>query len=197
MRPRAGPTNNTAGEGGKGLKMSEQLKPADNRRRDPIQAFFAAYDKATDECKTSKAHTDTEGWQQLYSGERKAEAESRRNLSKDLARLSVQMDETGLGEDAEKEMGEIKKASAALRARVDAFDLITVGPVRRAVTDAEKIIEEARNRARRDEQDAPLINVGLVELMRDAINGVTKFRWNPQTGRIETFVTIGTDDVGA
>jgi hypothetical protein len=164
--------------------MSAVPSDSPNRRRDPITLFRERYAEALAEVRVSVAHTETEGWQKLYAGFRKEEQERRRKQCGELKRLAGLMEDAGLSEDDEKELAAVKKASESIREAREAFEARTITPVRKPVAECERVMDEARNMARREESSAPLHNTGLEKLMKLAISEVEKPRWDNETGRV-------------
>lgn len=155
-----------------------------NMHRDLITRFKEEYATAILEAEVSAQHTSTEGWQRLYANQRKAERDERRRIAQDMRNVADRLESVGLDEDGEKEIGECKKASAALRDRAYAFETQTVNPVREPVDRCDKIINEARQAARVEEERTPLVNIGLEDLMKDAIAAVRRPRWDADLGRV-------------
>lgn len=174
--------------------MSAQPNPDPsprNKHRDLITRFREEYATALHEADVSRQHTGTEGWQKLYAAQRKSERESRRELAGTLKRSAEQMEAIGLSEDGEKELAAVKKQSESLRERVEHFDLQAIQPVRDPVERCRKLMDEARRAARAEEERTPLVNAGLEELMKDAIAGVDKPRWDDESGRVEILPATG------
>lgn len=159
-------------------------KQAKAAREDVVGRFLEAYDVALEEARASAVTTETERWQRLYADHRdylrKMYGENARAL-RDIADV---FERGAMGEASEKELGEVKKASLALRELHMAFQTQAVAPVRKPVTDCENIISTARNIARDQEEKAPLVNRGLLEEMNNAIKTVARVRWDEERGRV-------------
>lgn len=147
-----------------------------------ILYFRDKYGQALEQAVTSAEHTATAGWQRLYSGHSALIRDTRRDLAKQLKALAIALEDSGLTEDGEKELGEIKKASAQLRDDEEAFISQAIGPVREPVMTCDRVRQEALNEARRDEAESPLTHVGRLEAMQAEIAGCRKPRWNQETG---------------
>lgn len=132
--------------------------------------------------KISAEHTATTGWSQLYLGHRHRQQEERRKLAKELKTLAIALEDRGLTADEEKEVGNIKKSSEAMRDADMVFHLQTVGPVREPVTICDRIRSEAMNEARRLESEAPMMHIGLEGEMSREVGGVDRPAWNAETG---------------
>lgn len=155
-----------------------------NKQLDLIERFNAEYEAAMIDARRSAEHTATEGWLDLYRMRRESYQADRRRQAERLRALADTLESAGLDEDGEKAIGEVKKECCEMREAMDHWRLLTVGPVREPVDRLEAIIRQARAQAHRDEADAPLVNVGLVELMNMAIKEVHKATWNDETGRV-------------
>lgn len=156
-----------------------------NKRRGLIEQFHDEYEAAFADVVVSSEHTGTEGWQKLYTTARAEERTLILGACKSLERLSQDMQVVGPTEDGEKGVADVKKQMTAIRERRDAFDLHTVAPVKAPVEACERIIERYRAAARRQEQEAPLHDVGLEHLMNDAISRTPKAAWDEDSGRVE------------
>lgn len=156
----------------------------DNKRLDLVSKFKEEYGQALARARISAEHTATDGWRLLYSSFRKEQRDQRRDLSEQLQKLAKSMEAMGLSEDEEKQLGEIKKGAQALRETRDVFDRKTVGPVRQPCDECRDLIAEAMNEATLAEERAPLVNVGLVELMRMTITEAEKVSWDSEEGRV-------------
>lgn len=165
------------------MAMAES-NPSPNQKRDPITRFRDAYSIALADARIFSDYTKTEGWQRIYLGQRNEEQSRRRDLSKRLEAMAATVNDRTLSEDEEKEVGEIKKACADVREMRYAFGKQTVDPVRDAATECNRIIDEAKSLARREEQDAPLVNVGLEDMMRLEIQQVERVRFDEETGKL-------------
>lgn len=162
-----------------------QTNPEPNDfKRDCISRFRREYAAALGDAEISVAHTATEGWQKLFNQHRAEEKEDRRKLADRLKGLATSLEDHGLNEDQEKEIGEIKKASAELRDHERVFEVKAIGPVIQAVRECERIILQAKNEASREEHSAPLQNAGLEELMRLEVGKVKHPAWNNETGQV-------------
>lgn len=164
--------------------MSEPERVPQNKQRDVVERFRDEYGQVLVEAETSATHTATEGWHRLYVGQRKNERDRRRKLAESLKSLADRMESVGLCEEEEKELAQIKKGSSDLRDAIAAFEMQTIEPVRAPVEMCRKLVTEAREAARNEEERAPLVNVGLEEVMVEAITHIHKVSWDAELGRV-------------
>ncbi len=164
---------------------AEPSKRPDNQKIDIIKQFQEEYTAAIADARISEEHTQTDGWQKLYGNERRDEQQTRRRLCGELEQAAERLQLVGSTEDDEKALAEIKKGMTAMRERRDSFDRTTVAPVKEPVDRCERVAEKFSSSAKYAEQNAPLHNVGLEHLMRDAIAGCPKASWNEDAGRVE------------
>lgn len=153
-------------------------------RDDLIGRFLEAYDIALEEARASAVTTETERWQQLYADHRDHLRKQCAELARNLRAIADTAERGHMHESDEKELGEVKKASLALRELHYAFEFQTVSPVKKPVDDCENIISNARNNARQQEEQAPLVNRGLLDEMGHAIKTVHRVRWDAEKGRV-------------
>lgn len=153
--------------------------------KDVVSRFVEDYARAMREAEVSQEHTATAGWQHLYAEARKGQQEEQRRLCKELESAAYQLGMIGPTEDNEKAVGEIKKSMAALRERIDGFELHTVAPVRAPVDHCKNVIQQYASLARRQQDDAPLHQSGLTDRMAKAIADASKVDWNEENGRVE------------
>lgn len=156
-----------------------------NRQRDPVTAFREDYAAIVVDAERSAQHTATAGWQELYGAVRRDLLRERVRIAGELRRLADLADESGLTEDDEKDLGDAKKSAVELRQRWECFERDVVDAVRRPVKAAQDCLAHYRGAADRDEAMSPLINSGLVELMRIAIAEQRLVRWDDETGSVQ------------
>lgn len=159
-------------------------KEAPKIRRE-IEEFSKRYEGALEGAKISAEHTQTEGWKNLYSLHRSTVENGRKVLAGQLEELARTMKRGGMDEDYEKQLGEIKKASAELRADISAFQRKAITPVEDPVLECHRIIDDARRAARDGETQSPLTNRGLIAEMDEAIKAVKKVRFEKESGTVE------------
>jgi hypothetical protein len=162
--------------------MPEAAPKSPKAPRSLIAEFEVEYACALDEARVSAALTEETGWQKLYQSERKHQRGIRLQLAEQLKSLAGMMERAGLDEYSEKQLGEIKKDSIALRDRVGTFHLQTVGPVSEPVQKCIKLIADYREKARREEENSPLTDMGVDAEMRFAISTVAKPAFDSETG---------------
>ncbi len=155
-----------------------------NKQVDPVTRFIQNYAKALDAAKVSRDHTNTEGWRDLYANHAASVMDGRRRLAKELAGLADQLERGLLTEDGEKAIGEVKKAALELRTANHYWELQTVDPVRQPVRVCEAMLVTAVDEARRMEADAPMIHIGLTELMRQQVARSARVSWDHETGTV-------------
>lgn len=175
--------------------MSEPArKNAQDGNRDVVTSFRRQYAESLAEAQVSVALTGEEGWIKLYKGRQEQEQIERREMAVTLKSIAKTMEDSGLTEDEEKTLGELKKSSVAIRDRRLAFERDTVEPVRRPVSDCDKIIAEAINSARREEAEAPMLNIGLLETMNIEVGRVLRPRWSIETGQVTISVPVNSGE---
>lgn len=163
---------------------AEEVPSLPPSNRDLVSRFREEYEAALIDAKISADHTATEGWQRLYAAERDRQIEYRRNLAQTLRNVADRAEARGLSEEEDKEISEAKKSSADIRDRHEIFERETIDPVREAVRTCDRIIDEVKSQAYRDEHDAPLVNVGMVEIVKMEIAKHPRPRWNEDKGQV-------------
>ena len=164
--------------------MSTLPNPSPNQYRDLIEKFNSEYAAALGEARISAEHTATPGWQKVYAQQRDQARQRRRDLAKRLGALATMLEDFGLTEDGEKAVKDVAKESAELRETNAAFSHECVERICAPVGACERIIDLYRAEAARNESAAPLINIGLEELMRDAISKVARPSFDDETGAV-------------
>lgn len=175
------------------MSAQPQKRPS-NSAPDPVVTFRERYAEAMAGVRISAEHTATEGWHRLYHGQRQENLERRRELAKEMKATALRLEDMGLSEEDEKSIGELKKSVTAIREAFETFDQQTISPVRQPVRDCDRIRSEAMAEARRIEAEAPMINIGMEELMRVEVAKVDKPRWDNETGRVLIDVPNGAVD---
>lgn len=155
-----------------------------NKRLDPVSKFREEYATALHDAEVSAEHTATEGWANVYAGQRKTEREGRRALADALRNVADRLEVRELDEDEIKEIGEAKKACAELADRSAAFEQQAVSPVREPVERCQRIIDEAVSLARMEEERHPLVQTGLTHLMEAAVAEIRRPKWEGEAGRV-------------
>jgi len=156
-----------------------------------IEEFRKKYAEALEGARISAEHTQTEGWKNLYSLNRHAVENRRKELGEQLEDLAKTMKRGGMDEDYEKMLGDIKKASAELRADISAFNRKAIHPVEDPVSECHRVIEDARRNARAGEIESPLTHRGMVAEMDDAIGAVDLVKFDTETGTVEIKARMG------
>lgn len=165
--------------------MSEAApRPTHQNSHDIIAKFRLEYSGILADAGVSEQHTSTAGWQRLYKCHEEHMRQRRRELAKRLRALAERMEDFGLSEEDEKDVRDAAKMSAEAREAHDAFVRQTVDPVRMPVGDSERVAVAFQALANRQEQDAPLVNVGLAELMRIEIARQPRIVWDEQRGTV-------------
>lgn len=165
--------------------MSAVPNPSPRSNRDLIGRFREEYAEALAEARTGSIHTQTDGWRNLYAFQRQVYRDSRRATAQRLTTMATQLEDFGFCEDDEKALKTLAKDIAERRIEFEVFNDKTVGRVCEPVSKCERVIEQYRAQAARDEAAAPLHNVGLEELVRIEISKVAKPWFNAETGVIE------------
>jgi hypothetical protein len=158
-------------------------EPPKNQNLDPVSRFKASYATALEGLSVAVLHTSTQGWQELYTAHRKAVRDRRQELAALLRDFADGMERRGLCEQDEKDLGDIRKASAELRAAEDHWQLQTVGPVKAPVDVCQQMLADAVSEAVRLEAREPMLNVGLEELMRMEVAKCIRASWDEDTGK--------------
>jgi hypothetical protein len=151
----------------------------------PVEKFREKYVAALAEAQVSAEHTGTEGWQHLYTGFMKSDRESRRELASRLKSYALQLEMTGLTEEDEKSLNEIKKDAAELREHREVFEAKTVEPVKACVDVCNKVLADARQWARLEQERAPLTARNVVEEFDREIKRHPLATWDDETGRVQ------------
>jgi hypothetical protein len=154
--------------------MGHAQPATESTERAEVQSFRRKYAKALESAYVSQAHTDTEGWQNLYALYRKDVEKVRKDLAERLAGFARSLSMHVLDEDDEKAIKDIVKEHGALCVKINSFTLDVIEPIRECVYECRKIIDEGRREAREAEASAPLHSRGLLVAMDEAINGVVK-----------------------
>ena len=166
--------------------MTALPNPApDNARRDLVARFRDDYTLALEEARTSEVHTNTDGWLHLYAGFEVSYREQCRAIANNLKSLADRIELVGSDEPTEKEIGEVKKLAQSLRQTREVFERKTVDPVRKPVDDCDRLIQQYARQAERDEDEAPMVNVGLADLMKLEIGRMPRPFWDRDKGRVE------------
>lgn len=153
-----------------------------NKKSDPVSRFRESYANALADAEVQATHTKTEGWQRLYANFHRENRDKLASVSKRFRHFADTLELAGTHEELEKEVGEMKKELTSIRTEKTAFEENTTRPVKQCALDCQQIITEAISTARRQEQDAPLVNVGLEHLMRDAVAAVPKVSFDNESG---------------
>jgi hypothetical protein len=151
----------------------------------PVEKFRTMYVAALAEAQVSAEHTNTEGWQSLYKNFMKADREGRRELAQGLKGYALQLEMTGLTEDDEKAIGDLKKRAAELREEREVFEAKTVEPVRSCVEVCQKVLNDARQWARAEQDRAPLTAPNLVAEFDAEFKRHPVATWDDETGRVQ------------
>lgn len=178
--------SNRDGKTGEEMTAAQIIaEPGRPPTHESILLFRDRYAQALESATIAESLTAEIGWQRLYQSHRDTIRDRRRQQAKMLKAWASALEDRTLDEEDEKAIGEIKKAIKQIRDDDTAFDAMTVGPVREPVQTCEAIRRDAINEARRDESEAPMLHIGLVEKMRDEISRVQIPVLNIETGRVE------------
>lgn len=162
----------------------EQEAPKSEDKPDMVAEFKDRYGVALAEAYESEEMTKTERWQALFSERQNAERTQRTHLSTRLRGFATILEDSGLTEDDEKSLGDVKKACTELREQSLAFERNTLDPIIKPVRDCESIIETYSNRAGSEAARSPLLSKGLIEKMNAAFARVHVPKYDSQTGRV-------------
>jgi hypothetical protein len=171
------------------MAQPEPTPSPDNRRRDLVTVMHDRYMQTLDLARQSADLTATEGWQAMYGAFRKSQRDASRSIANELRGYADFIEKGDSSEDTEKAINEAKKSLVLLREERSVFEAKVAWPVKDAVDECRNIITEAMRQAQRDEEAAPMVNIGLLDVMRDRIKSWPKALWDAETGR----VTIRTD----
>jgi hypothetical protein len=164
--------------------MSALPSPAHNspNQTDTIKKFRAEYHDAIGEAHEARIQTETPNWQRIYAEFHAEQKRKRREAAKALRGYADRLEDFGWSDDAKKAVKDIVKLSDELDSTTAAFERETVERITAPVRRCEALIIEARNAASRIESHEPLLNVGLRELMDDAIRSVEKATFDRERG---------------
>ena len=154
-----------------------------NKQMDPVSRFKVDYASALDGAQVAVLHTETEGWQGLYANHTKEMRDQRQRIAKQLRELADTAERLGLGENDEKDLGDLKKFSVEARAAETHWQQQTVSRVKAPVLRCQEMLVDAMREAQRLEENEPLTNIGLVNIMREAVGGCIRVVWDDETGR--------------
>ena len=158
------------------------IDDAPNRHRDAVTRFRQDYSDALEVAVVSAEHTATEGWQKLYASHHEDLRVQRRLAAVKIRELADELEDAGLTDTEAKELAEAKKVVELLNERAAYFENRTVAPVAKPVHQCAAIIETYLSLARREEAEAPLLQSGLEELMRQAISEQPRPTFDADTG---------------
>lgn len=153
-------------------------------KHDLIARFEDDFAVLLDKARVASAMTSTECWQRLYADTMANARKIRRGMAEQLRGLSATMEDRGLDENGEKELGELKKNSMALNSDVAAFNLFTIEPIRASSREYDTLVNRYRGEAKREEDINPLMHQNLELSMRDAIAKAERIAWDDEEGRI-------------
>jgi hypothetical protein len=151
----------------------------------PVEKFRTMYVSALAEAQVSAEHTGTEGWQALYKTFMKDDRERRREVSQSLKAYALQLEMNGLTEEDEKALGDLKKQCAEARETREVFEAKTVQPVKACVEICQKVLSDARQWARAEQDRAPLTARNLVAEFDAEIKRHPIATWDDETGRVQ------------
>lgn len=166
---------------------AEEIPDPQPNQSDPIKRFMQKYAEALGDAHDAARMTEEATWQRVYHERRERVEKERDEAANKLRVLADALQSGSMFEDEAKAIKEIVKAEEARQTAMVFFERDVVERVTAPVETCRRLIEEANENARREEQAAPLHNVGLRELMREVTARATPVRWDAQTGR----VTVG------
>ncbi len=164
------------------MAKAQEAPTKEAKVRKEIVDFNERYIEALAEARVSAEHTQTTGWQELYSLHRTTVDTRRKEMAEQLEEIARTMKRGGMSEDAEKELGELKKQSVELRADISAFNRKVIVPIQEPVMQCHHVIDQARQTARAAEAASPLTHRGLIADMDEAISLVQKVKFDDDTG---------------
>lgn len=157
----------------------------DNQREDLVARTRRKYMEAFEDAQISAEHTSTEGWARVYQGHQAEVKQRRLGIAKVLAAQAETMDVRLLVEDEEKEVKDAIKQNVELRDFEAQWEKQVLRPITEPVKRCEDIIENARAAADREERNAPLVNIGLCDVLEHMIQGLPKAEWDERSGRVK------------
>lgn len=161
-------------------------------QKDLVDEFHEEYEQAANEAEIVQEHTQTRGWQEIYATARFEERKEMNRICASLEDAAEILRHSGPGEDLEKQVQEAKKDIVAHRERRVNFERFLMAHIRRPIEKCERIIEQYRQKARRQQEEAPLHHSGLEAAMLKATKTVQVPRFDETTGVVE-FHTPATD----
>jgi hypothetical protein len=164
--------------------MSSLPSPASNspNQADIVRRFHAEYHEAIVEAHQARNLTETANWQRIYAEFHDEQKKKRRDAAKVLRVHAERLEDYGWTDDEKKGVKEIVKLADELDTTTAAFERETVERITAPVRKCETLIVEARMAANRIESHEPLLNVGLREVMEDAIRSVEKATFDRERG---------------
>lgn len=159
-----------------------KTRPKNDGQRGLVEMFREEYQAVLADAHEAAEHTATTGWQRLYEERRREDERQRREIANLLRELASMIEERHLTEDETKEIGEAKKLVLELQKSREHFQFQTVGPVRKPVSECERVIDQYRSKASTQQALAPLHNTALVGEMKREIESHQKARWDPVAG---------------
>jgi len=166
---------------------AEEIPSPQPNQSDPIKRFRQKYAEALGDAHDAARLTDEATWQRMYHERRDRVQKERDDAAKSLRVLADALQSGAMFEDEAKAIKDIVKAEEARQTAMVFFERDVIERVTAPVETCRRLIEEANENARREEQGAPLHNVGLYELMKAETAAAMPVRWNAETGR----VTVG------
>lgn len=157
----------------------------DNQREDLVARTRRLYLEAFEDVRVSAVHTATEGWGRVYQGHLSEVKQRRLAVAKVLSAQAETMDVRLLVEDEEKEVKDAIKQNVELRDFETQWEKQVLRPITEPVTRCKEIIENSRAAADREERNAPLVNVGLCQILDDMIATLPRAEWEERTGRVK------------
>lgn len=176
------------------MEKAAQGGAFDNQREDLVRRTERRYLEAFEDVRVSVEHTATEGWQRLYQGHQSELKAQRLAIGKVMAGQAETLDVRLMVEDEEKEAKDAVKQNAELRAFEAAWEKQVLRPITEPVTRCADILENARAAADREERNAPLVNIGLCDVLEQMIQRLPKATWDDRSGRVT--VTNKDDETG-
>jgi hypothetical protein len=166
------------------MESAERVPSPGKSNKDIIARFRDEYNAALADAEVSANHTVTEGWRRMYSDRRQKSRAKRAEAAKRLRFLVDRLEDFGWMEEDEKSTKDIVKESTELRATEDAWQREVVDRVCEPIGRCDKIRIDYENQAHREEQLAPLHNIGLEQMMKSETRKQRRPRFDHETGQV-------------
>jgi len=153
-----------------------------NKAKDLVTRFVEQYTEIVERAKIAAEHTSTDGWKTLFTDYRHRIQNGYRTPAKTLKQLGEKCETGGINEDERKLVKEALKQIETTENDDSIFVRDVIDKVAAPARDASMCLLEYRQAADLAETAQPLINLGLVDVMKDAIKKQPTISWDGLTG---------------